>query len=133
MAYSWFNRLAALRYLYARGVQSPNKGFACLIYLHRHTKDNLNLVLNNYFRSYLQNLEARQEQVGLDQLNQHLTPRERAPRNEVDSIDKIFKECRAWERETLLPLAQQRIYLDLDEGVKLNYSMLGSLLTSVNM
>ena len=51
-------------------VQSPagpaRGGFACLIYLHRYTKDTLNLVLNNYFRPYLQKLEARQAQLGLD-------------------------------------------------------------------
>jgi hypothetical protein len=58
-------------------VQSPKKGFACLIYLHRYTKDTLNQVLNNYFRPYLQKLEARQAQLGLDQLNDALPSRAR--------------------------------------------------------
>jgi hypothetical protein len=58
-------------------VQSPKKGFACLIYLHRYTKDTLNQVLNNYFRPYLQKLEARLAQLGVDQLNDDLPTRER--------------------------------------------------------
>jgi hypothetical protein len=33
----------------------------------------------------------------------------------------MLKELHAWERDVLLPLAQQRIELDLDDGVKVNY------------
>jgi type II restriction/modification system DNA methylase subunit YeeA len=113
-------------------VQSPKKGFACLIYLHRYTKDTLNLVLNNYFRPYLQKLEARQAQLGLDQLNDDLPTRERtAARKEADKITKVLKECQAWEQDALLPLAQQRIELDLDDGVKVNYLKLQDVLAPI--
>jgi type II restriction/modification system DNA methylase subunit YeeA len=113
-------------------VQSPKKGFACLIYLHRYTKDTLNQVLNNYFRSYLQKLEARQAQLGLDQLNDSLPTRERtAARKEAEKITKVLKECQAWEQDALLPLAQQRIKLDLDDGVKVNYLKLQDVLAPI--
>ena len=113
-------------------VQSPKKGFACLIYLHRYTKDTLNLVLNNYFRPYLQKLEARQAQLGLDQLNDDLPARERtAARKEAEKIAKVLKECQAWEQDSLLPLAQQRIELDLDDGVKVNYLKLQDVLAPI--
>ena len=113
-------------------VQSPKKGFACLIYLHRYTKDTLNLVLNNYFRPYLQKLEARLAQLGLDQLNDDLPTRERtAARKEAEKITKVLKECHAWEQEALLPLAQQRIELDLDDGVKVNYLKLQDVLAPI--
>jgi hypothetical protein len=113
-------------------VQSPKKGFACLIYLHRYTKDTLNLVLNNYFRPYLQKLEARLAQLGLDQLNDDLPTRERsAARKEAEKITKVLKECQAWEQDALLPLAQQRIELDLDDGVKVNYLKLQDVLTPI--
>jgi type II restriction/modification system DNA methylase subunit YeeA len=113
-------------------VQSPKKGFACLIYLHRYTKDTLNLVLNNYFRPYLQKLEARLAQLGLDQLNDDLPARERtAARKEADKITKVLKECQAWEQDALLPLAQQRIELDLDDGVKVNYLKLQDVLAPI--
>jgi type II restriction/modification system DNA methylase subunit YeeA len=113
-------------------VQSPKKGFACLIYLHRYTKDTLNQVLNNYFRPYLQKLEARLAQLGLDQLNDSLPTRERtAARKEAEKITKVIKECQAWEQDALLPLAQQRIELDLDDGVKVNYLKLQDVLAPI--
>jgi hypothetical protein len=113
-------------------VQSPKKGFACLIYLHRYTKDTLNQVLNNYFRPYLQKLEARLAQLGLDQLNDSLPTRERtAARKEAEKITKDLKECQAWEQDALLPLAQQRIELDLDDGVKVNYLKLQDVLAPI--
>jgi hypothetical protein len=117
-------------------VQSPagpaKGGFACLIYLHRYSKDTLNLVLNNYFRPYLQKLEARQAQLGLDQLNDALPTRERtAARKEAEKISKVLKECQAWEQDSLLPLAQQRIELDLDDGVKVNYLKLQNVLAPI--
>jgi type II restriction/modification system DNA methylase subunit YeeA len=113
-------------------VQSPKKGFSCLIYLHRYTKDTLNQVLNNYFRPYLQKLEARMAQLGLDQLNDDLPTRERtAARKEAEKITKVLKECQAWEQDALLPLAQQRIELDLDDGVKVNYLKLQDVLAPI--
>jgi hypothetical protein len=117
-------------------VQSPagpsRGGFACLIYLHRYTKDTLNLVLNNYFRPYLQKLEARLAQLGLDQLNDALPSRDRtAARKEAEKITKVLKECQAWEQDSLLPLAQQRIELDLDDGVKVNYLKLQDVLAPI--
>jgi hypothetical protein len=113
-------------------VQSPKKGFSCLIYLHRYTKDTLNQVLNNYFRPYLQKLEARLAQLGLDQLNDDLPARDRtAARKEAEKITKVLKECQAWEQDALLPLAQQRIELDLDDGVKVNYLKLQEVLAVI--
>jgi type II restriction/modification system DNA methylase subunit YeeA len=113
-------------------VQSPKKGFACLIYLHRYTPDTLLQVLNNYFRPYLQKLEARLAQLGLDQLNDSLPTRERtAARKEAEKITKVLKECQAWEQDALLPLAQQRIELDLDDGVKMNYLKLKDVLAAI--
>jgi hypothetical protein len=113
-------------------VQSPKKGFSCLIYLHRYTKDTLNQVLNNYFRPYLQKLEARLAQLGLDQLNDALPTRDRtAARKEAEKITKVLKECQAWEQDALLPLAQQRIELDLDDGVKVNYLKLQDVLAPI--
>jgi type II restriction/modification system DNA methylase subunit YeeA len=113
-------------------VQSPKKGFACLIYLHRYTKDTLNQVLNNYFRPYLQKLEARLAQLGLDQLNDDLPTRDRtAARKEAEKITKVLKECQAWEQDALLPLAQQRIEIDLDDGVKVNYLKLQDVLAPI--
>ena len=113
-------------------VQSPRKGFSCLIYIHRYTKDTLNQVLNNYLRPYLQKLEARLGQLTLNQMNDDLPSRERtATRKEAEKITKVIKECRDWEQANLLPLAQQRIELNLDAGVKANYLQLQEVLATI--
>lgn len=113
-------------------VQSPKAGFACLIYLHRYTPDTLLQVLNNYFRPYLQKLESRQEQLERDQNNDALPKREQtAARKEAEKITKVLKECQTWEQDALLPLAQQRIELDLDDGVKVNYLKLQEVLAKI--
>jgi hypothetical protein len=43
----------------------------------------------------------------------------------------VLKECQAWEQDALLPLAQQRIELDLDDGVKVNYLKLQDVLAPI--
>ena len=110
-------------------VQSPKAGFACLIYLHRYTPETLLQVLNDYFRPYLQKLEARLTSLDLNQVKDSLSKREQiAARKEADRINKVIKECQDWEKEALLPLAQQRIKLNLNDGVKVNYSKLQKVL-----
>jgi hypothetical protein len=34
---------------------------------------------------------------------------------------KNLKDSQCWERYVILPLAQQRLEVDLDDGVKVNY------------
>jgi hypothetical protein len=113
-------------------VQSPKRGFACLIYLHRYTRDTLNQVLNNYFRPYIQKLEARLTLMEQTQLKDDLLPRERAAaRKEVEKITRVLNECHEWEKDALLPMAQERIEIDLDDGVKVSYSKLKAVLAPI--
>ena len=43
----------------------------------------------------------------------------------------LLRECQVWEQDALLPLAQQRIELDLDDGVKVNYLKLQDVLAPI--
>ena len=47
-----------------------------------------------------------------------------AARKEFDKLTKTLHECEEWERNRPA-LAQARIELDLDDGVKVNYLKLG--------
>lgn len=112
--------------------QSPNKGFSALVYLHRYTKDTPNRLLSSYLRDFMHKLRARLENLD------HLMASESTPardvtkaRKESDQYKKTLRECEDWEREVLLPLAQQRIELDLDDGVKVNYLKLGAALATI--
>jgi methylase of polypeptide subunit release factors len=113
-------------------VQSPKKSFSVLVYLHRYTRDTMNLVLNRYLREYEVKLRNR-----IDRLTQILadagtSTRDRtAARKESDKLIKALHDCEEWERQTLLPLAQERIELDLDDGVKVNYLKLGEALAPI--
>ena len=113
-------------------VQSPKKGFSVLIYLHRYTKDTMNRVLNRYLRPYQEKLRNRLAQLAQLQVSESVSTRDKtAARKEAEKLGKILHECEEWERQTLLPLAQQRIELDLDDGVKVNYLKLGEALAPI--
>jgi primosomal protein N'' len=113
-------------------VQSPQRGFSALIYLHRYTRDTMNLVLNRYLRPYQEKLRSRLEHVARVQLDEGVSARDKTvARKESDKLTKILRECEEWERQTILPLAQQRLELDLDDGVKVNYQKLGEALAPI--
>jgi len=101
---------------------SPEGSFQALIYLHRYTRDTVNLLLNDYVREFIGKLEEKHRQHTAVTLNESARPGDRTKAGkELGKIDKMLKEIKTWERDVLLPLAQQRIELDLDDGVKVNY------------
>ena len=42
----------------------------------------------------------------------------------IQKIDSILIELKNWEKEVIFPLASQRLEIDLDDGVKINYPIL---------
>jgi len=112
--------------------QSPKKGFNALVYLHRYTKDTPNRVLSGYLREFLHKLRTRQEYLAHIMISEATPPREiTKARKESEQNAKTIRECEEYEREVLLPLAQRRIELDLDDGVKVNYLKLGAALAPI--
>ena len=112
-------------------VQSPRRGFSVLLYLHRYTRDTMNLVLNRYLRDYQVKLRNRLAHVTELQVPAATAKAKTEARKEAEKLTKILTECEEWERQTLLPLAQARIELDLDDGVKTNYLKLGEALAPI--
>jgi type II restriction/modification system DNA methylase subunit YeeA len=112
-------------------VQSPRKGFGVLLYLHRYTKDTINLVLNRYLRDYQVKLLHRLDILGRAQTTASVVNGKTVARQEADKLKRILHECEEWERQTVLPLAQARTDLDLDDGVKTNYLKLGEALAPI--
>ena len=49
----------------------------------------------------------------------------------MQRVDKVIHELRDWERDVILPLAQQKIEIDLDDGVKANYPLFGTALKKI--
>lgn len=112
-------------------IQSPKKGFCLLLYLHRYTRDTMNLVLNRYLRDYLVKLRTRLAHLTQVQATAASAGEKTQARKEADKLQKTLLECEEWERQTMLPLAQQRIDLDLDDGVKTNYLKLGDAVAPI--
>ncbi len=103
-------------------VSSPEGSFQALIYLHRYTRDTMHLLLNDYVREFIHKLEERQRQQTAIRLNESARAGDRTKAvKELGKIEKMLKELRQWEHDILLPLAQQRVEIDLDDGVKVNY------------
>ena len=49
----------------------------------------------------------------------------------IDKLDKAIDEVNNYERDTLYPLAGQKIAIDLDDGVKHNYPLFGKALKKI--
>ncbi len=111
--------------------RSPRKGFSVLLYLHRYTRDTMNLVLNRYLRDYQVKLRSRLAHLTQVQATAPTAKAKTEARKEADKLTKTLHECDEWERQTILPLAQARIELDLDDGVKTNYLKLGEALAPI--
>jgi hypothetical protein len=79
-------------------VQSPRKGFSVLVYLHRYTRDTMNVVLNRYLREYQVKLRNRAAQLAHVQASEGSSTREKTEaRREADKIadGSIFRgNCR---------------------------------------
>jgi type II restriction/modification system DNA methylase subunit YeeA len=113
-------------------ISSPSGSFRALIYLHRYTRDTISLFLNDYLRPYQKKLAAKKnmlEQVLVsgDSSNSDKTRAQK----QLDKLGKVRVELEEWERDVVYPLATQRVELDLDDGVKVNYGKLGSVLEVV--
>ena len=112
--------------------QSPKKGFNTLIYMHRYNRDTVNNILNRYLREYLSKLRAHLEHLDHVIASESTSASDKTrARKESDQLQKTLRECEEWERDILLPLAQQRIEIDLDDGVKVNYPKFGDALAKV--
>jgi type II restriction/modification system DNA methylase subunit YeeA len=109
---------------------SPKGHFSVLIYMHRYTPDTLNNILNNYLREFVNKLKTRKEQM------QHLentgSASEKAQASkEIDKLNEMIADCQTYEREILYPLASERIEMDLDDGVLVNYNLFGKAVEEI--
>ncbi len=111
---------------------SPKGTFNALIYMHRYRGDTVSVLLNDYLREFISKLEA--ERARLEKLADDATAtqgqRTRAL-NDTAKVAKQIDELTDWEREVVFPLAQQKIEIDLDDGVKANYPKFGSALKKI--
>lgn len=111
---------------------SPKGSFNALIYMHRYRPDTVSIVLNEYLREFISKIRAKREHLIGDNNRTTLSPAEKT-RNlkQIDKYAAMLTELDAYERDILYPLAQEKIAIDLDDGVKVNYVKFGAALKKI--
>jgi len=113
-------------------VSSPRGSFNALIYMHRYRSDTVSVILNDYLREFISKLEG--ERVRLDKLSDDPSASQAQRTKALKDAALVVKqidELNDWERDVVFPLAQQKIEIDLDDGVKANYPKFGSALKKI--
>ena len=111
---------------------SPSCSFNALIYMHRYSADTASIILNNYLREYGFKLKNRTEELRKREISGDSTQKEKIfARKELDRTEKIISELEYWERDALYPAATQKISIDLDDGVKVNYARFSKVLKRI--
>ncbi|MFJ2413032.1 BREX-1 system adenine-specific DNA-methyltransferase PglX [Pseudomonas sp. NPDC087814] len=114
-------------WLFSSGKQ---KAFECLVYLHRYNEGTLSRMRMEYVVPLQSRMQARIDKLA-DDINSAIgSAQQKALQKRKDKLTKQLEELRRFD-ETLRPYADQRIVLNLDDGVKVNYGKFGDLLAEV--
>ncbi|EGQ8730609.1 hypothetical protein H320_21120 [Vibrio parahaemolyticus 49] len=105
------------------------KAFECLVYLHRYNESTLARMRTEYVTPLMGKLETQHSVLTESRTNASSTEQRRIDK-ELQSIEKKQSELRAFDEE-LKHLAEMKISIDLDDGVKVNYGKFGNLLADV--
>lgn len=114
-------------WLFSSGKQ---RAFECLVYLHRYNEGTLGRMRTEYVIPLQGKIDARIDQLADDIAAATSTSHRNKLQKERDKLLKQQAELRAFD-EKLRHYADQRISLDLDDGVKVNYGKFGDLLAEV--
>jgi hypothetical protein len=109
---------------------SPKGTFNALIYMHRYRSDTVGTVLH-YIRDFRDKLthHADHQQMLADSASASKSEKTQAIKD-VAAIKKQLKELEEYEK-TLFEVAARKIDIDLDDGVKHNYLLFGSVLRKI--
>ena len=100
-----------------------NDGFKALIYMHRYDESTVAKLRTDYLHSLQRKYEA--EIVRQQQLSESasLSAREKtAAKKRIDRINKQIEEIKLYD-QVVAHVANERISIDLDDGVKHNYAL----------
>lgn len=113
-------------------VSSPKGTFNALIYMHRYRSATVSVILNDYLREFISKLEG--ERGRLEKLSDDPSASQGQRTKALKDMAVIAKqidELNEWERDVVFPLAQAKIEIDLDDGVKANYPKFGAALKKI--
>ena len=105
------------------------KAFEALVYLHRYNEGTLARMRTIYVTPLMGKLQQRMADLEAEAVASSSSAETTRKNREKDKLAKQVVELRAFDEE-LRHLADQRIPLDLDDGVKVNYARFGNLLAA---
>jgi type II restriction/modification system DNA methylase subunit YeeA len=112
---------------------SSSKGsFSVLIYMHRYTSDQVSIILNDYLREFKAKIEARKShQMGVHNSSSSSQTEKTKAIKEIEKLKKVIVELDEYEKDILYPLAAEKVEIDFDDGVKVNYPKFGKALKKI--
>jgi hypothetical protein len=123
-------RMYKKRPIYWLFSSGKNKAFECLVYLHRYNQATLSRMRSEYvtplmgkFSSRIEYLQNEIQAASTASAKNKLTKEQNTLKKKQAELDKFDEELRHY--------ADQRISIDLDDGVKHNYGKFGNLLAEV--
>ncbi|MGP5144317.1 BREX-1 system adenine-specific DNA-methyltransferase PglX [Vreelandella alkaliphila] len=114
-------------WLFSSGKQ---KAFECLVYLHRYNESTLAEMRTDYVIPLTTKLASYVEKLEQDKDASTSAAEAKSIEKELSKLYKQQAELNTFD-EKLRHYADQRISLDLDDGVKVNYGKFGDLLAEV--
>ena len=110
---------------------SPKGAFSALIYIHRYRPETVGLVLT-YLRSHITKVTQRIHslETTIDSAESTAGMKSKAMRERA-KLQKDLRELEDYERDVLYPLSTEKIAIDLDDGVKVNYRKFGDALYKI--
>lgn len=110
---------------------SPKGHFKALIYMHRFQPDVSSRMLNDCLLAFISKLESAKNTQTMFSLREDITGREKTlASKEIERLEDMLKDCRKYE-STLFTIATQKICIDLDDGVKMNYQKFKEVLVPI--
>ncbi len=98
-------------------------GFKALMYLHRYNSDELAMVRTNYLHPLQGKYELRIDQLTQLASNETVTSQKKRYEKELKHLEQQLTEIKKYD-PLIQHIANQKIELDLDDGVIVNYDKL---------
>lgn len=102
--------------------------FSCLFYMHRYEPLTVARVRTDYLIPYQEMLENKRKFIERQLSDDNISAKEKKNiEKQLKELDTLLKELREYANE-VKHIAEQKIPLDLDDGVNVNYEKLGGIL-----
>ncbi len=102
--------------------------FSCLFYMHRYEPLTVARVRTDYLIPYQEMLENKRNFIERQLSDDDISAKEKKNiEKQLKELDTLLKELREYANE-VKHIAEQKIPLDLDDGVNVNYEKLGAIL-----